>query len=78
MGKYIVDIHGEIEGDYDIIGEYKEPSDSISVFSSNPDSVLISANELLNKLDDKNEYEKMTVYSIRELILSCNKIFTQK
>ena len=25
MGKYIVDIHGDIEGDYDIIEKYKEP-----------------------------------------------------
>ena len=24
MSKYIVDIHGEIEGDYEIIGKYKE------------------------------------------------------
>lgn len=25
MSKWVVDIHGEIEGDYEIIGEYKEP-----------------------------------------------------
>lgn len=25
MSKYIVDIHGEIEGDYDIIAKYQEP-----------------------------------------------------
>lgn len=24
MSKWIVDIHGDIEGDYEIIGEYKE------------------------------------------------------
>lgn len=25
MSKYIVDIHGDIEGDYEIIGKYEEP-----------------------------------------------------
>lgn len=25
MGLYIVNIHGDIEGDYEIISEYKEP-----------------------------------------------------
>lgn len=25
MGKYIVDIHGDIEGDYEIIDKYEEP-----------------------------------------------------
>lgn len=25
MSKYIVDIHGEIEGDFEIIGKYVEP-----------------------------------------------------
>ena len=25
MSKWIVDIHGDIEGDYDIIGKYEEP-----------------------------------------------------
>ena len=65
MGKYI-------EGDYDIIGEYNKPSDS------NHDDILISIYELFDKLADKNQYEKMRVYSIKELILSCNKIFTQK
>ena len=27
--KYIVDIHGEIDGDYDIIGKYVEPTHGI-------------------------------------------------
>lgn len=73
MGKNIVDIHGKIEGNYDIIGEYNEPP-----VKSNNDDILISIYELFDKLADKNQYEKMTVYAIKELILSCNKIFTQK
>ncbi len=29
MSKYIVDIHGEIEGDYEIIGKYQEPKTDV-------------------------------------------------
>ena len=35
--KYIVDIHGEIEGDYDIIGEYKRQTEWIPVTERLPE-----------------------------------------
>ena len=31
MSRYIIDIHGDIEGDYDIIGKYVEPTADVRV-----------------------------------------------
>ena len=33
MSKWIVDIHGDIEGDYEIIEEYKEPKKGHWIYS---------------------------------------------
>ena len=35
MSKYIVDIHGDIEGDYDIVGKYKEPKTGHWILNDN-------------------------------------------
>ena len=33
MSKWIVDIHGEIEGDYELIKKYEEPHETITEFA---------------------------------------------
>ena len=57
--KYIVDIKGEIEGDYEIIGKYEEKPFEINVFLENADeSTLFDIKkELARILTDRAERE---------------------
>lgn len=57
--KYIVDIKGEIEGDYEIIGKYEERP-QIYVFCENADEETLEdikkeLKKVLDKLKERND-----------------------
>lgn len=59
MSKYIVDIHGDIEGDYDIIKKYEEPKS-------------ITIDELEDRLDALHE---KIIDSCMEYYINGNRLF---